>query len=1601
MAEAKVSIEISAELVREFVTAFKGAQRSLEEVNKILKTLSATSAKTSSAMTTHLRRTADETHKLSKAFTDSWHQVKKFAFEVKSAIFVIVGLTVFFKKAVPALYDFNMQLEMQLGTLKAFQGSTRVAQQTLAFLVSYAAKTPFEIPGVIAAGTTLAKFGLEVEKNMPLISAMAVVGKRAGETMDAALERMSIAFSKAAKGAYGALKILRDSLGLTRKDLEALGVEFTKAGTIIPETLVPALHKWAEMTGAMKMVDEWTWKLSTAWANLKDIIVIVSGLIGYPLFQPTKEGLLAIIGLIKAIPVEVFHLLGASIRALILPLELTLKAAVSLVDIFFKTGDVTKAVGKETSLVVTALGTFATSIGITTIAGGFLLKKIVGLGSALIDASITVKGAEIWTKRLGNAWLTVGPKVAKAGEALFSFATGPIPIVMAAAWALSSTIIAVWNEINRRTSAAVKQEVENLVVYAKAWRVARELTKEAKDLTEAEKALAEAEKAEAWSLEILKKAKEDSAKATKTVTIYDKKHGETVSYTTEQVKAGAISVEAATRTWEKSKIATEKARKALEEMKKLNIPAVTEETKGAIDELAKSLAIGTEKKGKFILAGKGAHDILAKNQIQLTGYTKEMYESGKVVIFTKDQWEKWMRDAKKVPETIDLSSASLGKFDRAGFRVTQTTKGLVIAVYEGRELTDLLTESVKFSEKALKDFSRAEIKAGKEAERVARERAIIEGKKAKEAERAAREKAIMEEKVAKMIEKLQKERIKGIEDVYVKELLMIEIEHEARERYIRTYIKNEKEKNKLLIESEKVRTDKAAKLEKTLSLEVETNIRKREKILAELIPDAEERNRRLIEIEIGAIDRELEARKRQISHLETLNTRGVQRRIESLVAEGEVLKAQRAKLARDLERIAEDEVAKILAQQFELLKEELRLGKINETEFRERARAMILETEKRCEGIMLSESSLAKLLDALWKETEGTFKSHQKERSEIRREFQRREESDYLKFLSFLEKSDTISLEQRLQLEKAFYTERLAEIEKGIDKGLLAELKAGDVATAALDENTKEKIKLWLEASDKIKEINWRAQEESLKAWETFSNYFHKYLEGLMMGTAKLGEFLEGIWKGIAATAAKAMIDGLREVFEPLTALFEELGREIGTRLTKILRPFLDPLMDIIESMIRTILGMPARVPPIAAPAVPWMGLFGFPAIAAPPIAAPPWQNLLANWSDFGKQVQLGAAATGKSSGLAGIAAGFSKTIAGFLKRTAVKLGLLKSQSGIALTSLGAWATGIGAVVAILSSIRKKKKAIHEYYYPEIPKAYERIAKSVVEAVWKTRIVAESVARRVLFFKVSQSIYKHYHYIADYYATEFGEKLPAEIVEYLGTMYAGMTVAHAGMSEEIQKVYEQAGEDYVKILIDTWRKTYSDLYKEWFLTARETGKTLIEYIIDWGKANEDAFAGMLETVTTEWEETMGFGESAMAMSVLELRRGFTGLVKVFKLAREEVEAIALGLPFPAPPPAVAPAVAEAVVPEPARVPVLPAGWRAYPEYGMAVGPMGAKVPLSYFMGGSLHYRSGHNPNTTFQVTISSAFDAQRLGREIIRGMNYYKDYGNKGRIRRY
>lgn len=176
-------------------------------------------------------------------------------------------------------------------------GSADEAQDRLAALAEFGAKTPFELPEVVEADTVLQGFGLHSEEAAKKFGfagdeIRTIAGDVASGT-GSSFQEMALLIGKFSAGATGEAISRMQELGITNRDeLAKMGLEFSKSGELLsplPESMNVILGLMKDKYGGLMEAQSTTF--TGMMSNLQDWVSGTLRTIGQPIFEVLKDKL--------------------------------------------------------------------------------------------------------------------------------------------------------------------------------------------------------------------------------------------------------------------------------------------------------------------------------------------------------------------------------------------------------------------------------------------------------------------------------------------------------------------------------------------------------------------------------------------------------------------------------------------------------------------------------------------------------------------------------------------------------------------------------------------------------------------------------------------------------------------------------------------------------------------------------------------------------------------------------------------------------------------------------------------------------------------------------------------------------------------------------------------------------------------------------------------------------------------------------------------------------------------------------------------------------------------------------------------------------------
>lgn len=147
--------------------------------------------------------------------------------QLVTGAFAAIG-TVFGGAAIGAL-QIAANFEQLQAKLVSVTGSVQVATEKFEFAQTFAAKTPFDVEGIVSATAVLEGFGLKSEQVLPVAANLAAA-------MGTSLSEATLAIGKAAAGSLEGFESLRNTYAISTNDLKKFGLQVDTTGAILART---------------------------------------------------------------------------------------------------------------------------------------------------------------------------------------------------------------------------------------------------------------------------------------------------------------------------------------------------------------------------------------------------------------------------------------------------------------------------------------------------------------------------------------------------------------------------------------------------------------------------------------------------------------------------------------------------------------------------------------------------------------------------------------------------------------------------------------------------------------------------------------------------------------------------------------------------------------------------------------------------------------------------------------------------------------------------------------------------------------------------------------------------------------------------------------------------------------------------------------------------------------------------------------------------------------------------------------------------------------------------------------------------------------------
>lgn len=357
------------------------------------------------------------------------------------------------------------QMQQFEATLKSLSGSSEKAKSQLQQMVTFASKTPFDLPGVVEAGVKITALGVSVDRFLPLAGNMAAA-------MNKSIPDAAQALAKAASGSHAAILALSDTFGITKRELLSAGAALGQAGAIAANSgndiakLQNALEKVIS-TRFGKAMEEQSKTLKGAFSNLTDSLGQLKASLGEklaPTFDSIAKSLTKMIDSFRALPGSTQEMIaqsvflatavagiGAAVVGVVAvagPLSAALATLTASVGTF---SGGAAAAASAVAGVATAMGPAIAEVGAATAAYGAFGGAAFGLSSGLAAVVGAIGG---FPAILGGvvAAIALATDNIKTGLGVAALALTPLLGFPAALAAVSVALVGYTASINANTA---------------------------------------------------------------------------------------------------------------------------------------------------------------------------------------------------------------------------------------------------------------------------------------------------------------------------------------------------------------------------------------------------------------------------------------------------------------------------------------------------------------------------------------------------------------------------------------------------------------------------------------------------------------------------------------------------------------------------------------------------------------------------------------------------------------------------------------------------------------------------------------------------------------------------------------------------------------------------------------------------------------------------------------------------------------------------------------------------------------------------------------------------------------------------------------------
>lgn len=314
--------------------------------------------------------------------------IKPYEDGIRSASMALVGLGAATVAFASTAISAAGQMERYSAQYKVLAGGAAEAEKRLRAVTDFAARTPFDLPGVIEADKLVMAFNLDIGGLEKTLEAFGDVAAAMGVPMDQVIR----GFAKLKAGMFDMAEMA--PLGITREELAKLGVQFSETGQVLnKDELLPAAIKLiSRFSGTMAEMSKTTEgklsNLSDSWFQLKaaagtaltptlklaaEVLTAVSDAIK-PIIESPIGNVLVAVGTAGGIAAGGLGMIGLAAPAV-------LRGLAAIEAALIKVGITSRATAATVGASATQMATATTAAGAAAGAGGATAGAGAGLAA--------------------------------------------------------------------------------------------------------------------------------------------------------------------------------------------------------------------------------------------------------------------------------------------------------------------------------------------------------------------------------------------------------------------------------------------------------------------------------------------------------------------------------------------------------------------------------------------------------------------------------------------------------------------------------------------------------------------------------------------------------------------------------------------------------------------------------------------------------------------------------------------------------------------------------------------------------------------------------------------------------------------------------------------------------------------------------------------------------------------------------------------------------------------------------------------------------------------------------------------------------------------